>query len=257
MGNAPEDLILQYALHVLLAQAVGRRAVVDDELHLRLGDGGGPQHLQGQSRVLDAGDVHAGYEEDEARLLQCGGDDLVESAGRVDDDVVVALGQQLDDLLDVLGRQVAPLTGVQGRGQDVDAAVMLYEVVAYLVAVHLVQVARHVGDTLLHRHVHHDRHVAEAGVHVHQHDCGACRADQGGGQVGGDGGLANAPLGAEDGDDGPVGRRLRRLARHAHSLALFLLQDAVNGADQLLRLDGLDQVVGGAGQTGTPHGGGD
>src|SRR3990172_7440473 len=43
---APVDFVLQDALDVLRPQAVGGGRVVDEQLHLVLGDGGGAKHLQ-------------------------------------------------------------------------------------------------------------------------------------------------------------------------------------------------------------------
>ena len=130
---------------------------------------------------------------------------------------------------------------------------VLHEEVADLVAVQLVDTARHVGDARLDRHIHHDRDVAEAGVHVEQADVRAGHLRQRRRQVRRDRRLADPALRPEDRDDRPASRRLARLAGVAHPLALFLLQDAVNGAAQVLRLQRLDDVVARAGDHRPAH----
>ncbi len=56
---------------------------------------------------------------------------------------------------------------------------------------------------------------------------------------------------------GAVGGRLQpSRRRQSAGASLFLLQDTVDGAGQVLGLDRLDQIVAGAGHHGPPYGGG-
>ena len=113
----------------------GRRLLAEVEwlmisLTLSSETAGGAEHLQRQGRVLDAGNIHAGDQQDDVRRFEGGRHQLVEGAGGVDDHVVVRLREQVDDLGDVLAADGAPLRRVEGRRQDLDAAAVADQVFA-------------------------------------------------------------------------------------------------------------------------------
>ena len=110
-------------------------------------------------------------------------------------------------------------------------------------AVQLVDTLAQVRDAVLHRHVHHDGNVAETRVHVHQANVGVRDAHKRRGEIRGHRRLADTALGAEDGDDRATGRCIAQHAIRLLASALFLLQNTVDGTCDVLRLQGLDQVV--------------
>src|SRR3989337_529657 len=107
---------------------------------------------------------------------------------------------------------------------------------------------RQVRYAALYRDVHEDGDIAEPGVQVHQGDRLASLLDDGGGQVGRDGCLANSALGAEHREHGAAGYGLIRLAGDPRPLSLLLSEHTLDGVDEILFPHRRDEVIGHSGE---------
>src|SRR5262249_42069096 len=143
------------------------------------------------------------------------GDDVIEGPGRVEDDIVVGLHEKGDDALDVAGMDVAPVRRPDGGRQNRDAGVVGICALLDDLARNILLWHSQVSDASFDRNVHENRDVTEARVEVDDNYGLFGLLDEGGGEVRGDRGLADASLRTKHRDDGAGGDGLVHLTRQA------------------------------------------
>src|SRR5665213_2017583 len=127
---------------------------------------------------------------------------IVESAHAVDDHEVVVAAKKFQQRRHVGGLDLLGLFDLAALREHVDARAVLGHRRGQQIAIEPAHVGEHVGDRVAARDVQEGQHVAQIQIEIDQADAQRS-ALHGPGQVGGDGGGAHAPLGAEDGDHLP------------------------------------------------------
>jgi hypothetical protein len=145
-------------------------------------------------------------------------------------------------LLNMAGVDALPLRRSNGRRQDRHAAAVVEQTGLHRLPVDLFVGHRQVGDAAVGGNVHQNGHITKARVQVHQHHRLPRLLHQRGSDVCGDGGLADASLGPEDGQHGAEALRLH-LSCQPLLPPLVLRQHGEDRPADVLLLERHHQVV--------------